>query len=41
VTDTAWLVVAIVVGVLFALGWVKREQWIERRRSRSRSAPRR
>jgi len=33
-SDTAWLVVAIASGVVFALGWVGREVWIYRRRHR-------
>lgn len=32
-TDTAWLVLAICAGVVFAVGWLKREQWIRRRRA--------
>ena len=31
-TDTAWLVIAICAGAVFAVGWLKREQWIHRRR---------
>jgi hypothetical protein len=34
VSDVGWLVVAIVAGVLFAFGWLKRERWIARRRRR-------
>jgi len=34
VSDTGWLVVAIVAGVLAAVGWVSREVWIHRRRRR-------
>ena len=33
-SDVGWLVVAIVAGVLFAFGWIKRERWISRRRGR-------
>jgi hypothetical protein len=33
VTDTAWLIIAIVAGAAFAVGWLKREQWIHRRRA--------
>jgi len=32
--DTAWLVLAIVAGVLATTGWVARERWIHRRRRR-------
>jgi uncharacterized membrane protein YbhN (UPF0104 family) len=32
--DTAWLVVAIVAGVLAVIGWIVRERWIIRRRRR-------
>lgn len=31
-SDTAWLVVAVAVGMLVALGWVSRERAIHRRR---------
>lgn len=34
-SDTAWLVVAVAVGMLVALGWVSRERAIHRRRRRS------
>jgi hypothetical protein len=34
VSDTGWLAVAIVAGVLAAVGWVGREVWIHRRRRR-------
>jgi hypothetical protein len=37
VSDTAWLIVAISAGVLFALAWLKREQWIHRRRTSGRA----
>ena len=30
--DTAWLIVAIVAGVLAMIGWIARERWIMRRR---------
>ena len=30
--ELGWLVVAVVVGVLAAVGWVARERWIMRRR---------
>jgi hypothetical protein len=36
VTNAAWLVVAIVAGAAFAVGWLKREQWIHRRASRKK-----
>jgi len=32
--DTGWLIVAIVAGLLAAIGWVVRERWIIRRRRR-------
>jgi uncharacterized membrane protein YbhN (UPF0104 family) len=32
--ELGWLVVAVVVGVLAAVGWVARERWIMRRRRR-------
>ena len=32
--DTGWLIVAIVTGVLAAVGWITRERWIMRRRRR-------
>jgi hypothetical protein len=32
--ELGWLVVAIVVGLLAAVGWVARERWIMRRRRR-------
>ena len=32
--DTGWLIVAIVTGVLAAVGWIARERWIMRRRRR-------
>jgi len=35
--DTAWLILALVTGGLAALGWIKREQWIHRRRARRAS----
>ncbi len=35
-TETAWLIVAVVVGALAAYGWIKREVWIHRRRRRNR-----
>jgi len=31
-SDTAWLVIAVAVGMLVALGWVSRERAIHRRR---------
>jgi len=34
VSEAGWLVVAIVAGVLFAFGWLKRERRIARRRRR-------
>jgi hypothetical protein len=33
VTETGWLVVALLAGLAFAVFWVKRELWIHRRRS--------
>jgi hypothetical protein len=35
VTEAGWLALALVAGVLFAIGWVKRELWIHRRRRRN------
>ena len=32
--DLVWLLVAVVVGVLAAVGWIARERWIMRRRRR-------
>jgi hypothetical protein len=32
--EIGWLALAIVVGVLAAVGWVARERWIMRRRRR-------
>jgi hypothetical protein len=32
--ELGWLVLAVVVGVLAAVGWVVRERWIMRRRRR-------
>jgi hypothetical protein len=32
--ELGWLVVAIVVGLVAAVGWVARERWIMRRRRR-------
>ncbi len=32
--EVGWLVLAIVVGILAAVGWVARERWIMRRRRR-------
>jgi hypothetical protein len=34
VRDLAWLVVAVVAGVLAVVGWVARERWLMRRRRR-------
>jgi hypothetical protein len=34
VSEAGWLVVAIVAGVLFVFGWIKRERWIAGRRRR-------
>jgi hypothetical protein len=34
--DALWLVVAVVFGALAAYGWIKRELWIHRRRTRQR-----
>jgi hypothetical protein len=36
VTEPAWLALALVAGALFAVGWIKRELWIHRRRRASR-----
>jgi hypothetical protein len=36
-TETAWLILALIVGALTALGWVVRERAIHRRR-RARAA---
>jgi hypothetical protein len=33
-SDTGWLLVALIAGVAFAVFWVKREVWIHRRRRR-------
>lgn len=35
-TDTGWLIVAIVAGIGFALFYVKRELWVHRRWRRRR-----
>ena len=32
--DLVWLLVAVVPGVLAAVGWIARERWIMRRRRR-------
>jgi hypothetical protein len=32
--DLGWLIVAVVAGVLAAVGWIARERWIMRRRRR-------
>jgi uncharacterized membrane protein YbhN (UPF0104 family) len=32
--DLVWLLVAVVAGVLAAVGWIARERWIMRRRRR-------
>jgi hypothetical protein len=37
-SETGWLILAVVVGVLAAIGWVKREIWIRRRRQRRDSS---
>jgi uncharacterized membrane protein YbhN (UPF0104 family) len=34
VRDLAWLVIAVVAGVLAIVGWVARERWLMRRRRR-------
>jgi uncharacterized membrane protein YbhN (UPF0104 family) len=34
VRDLAWLVIAVVAGVLAVVGWVARERWLMRRRRR-------
>ena len=33
-SDLGWLLVAIAAGVVFGYGWLKRERWIARRRTR-------
>jgi hypothetical protein len=35
-SDTAWLIVAVVFGALAVFFWIKREIWIHRRRRRDR-----
>jgi hypothetical protein len=40
-SDTGWLVVALLAGAFFAVFWVKRELWIHRRRARRRPPERR
>jgi len=30
--DVVWLIVAVVAGILAAVGWVARERWLMRRR---------
>jgi len=32
VNETAWLVVAVVAGVVLAAAWILRERWVRRRR---------
>jgi hypothetical protein len=39
-SDTIWLVVVLVSGSLAAIGWVKRELWIQRRRRQRRQGER-
>jgi uncharacterized membrane protein YbhN (UPF0104 family) len=34
VRELGWLLVAVVAGVLAAVGWIARERWIMRRRRR-------
>jgi uncharacterized membrane protein YbhN (UPF0104 family) len=34
VRELGWLVVAVVAGVLAAIGWLARERWLMRRRRR-------
>jgi uncharacterized membrane protein YbhN (UPF0104 family) len=34
VRDLGWLLVAVVAGLLAAVGWIARERWIMRRRRR-------
>jgi hypothetical protein len=36
-SDTLWLIVAIVFGAVAGFAWVKRELWIHRRRRRGRA----
>ena len=38
-TDTAWLLVAVVAGIAFAVFFVKRELWIHQRRRRASGKP--
>jgi len=35
-SDTGWLLVALLFGALAAIGWIKREMWIRRRRQQQR-----
>ncbi|HEV8436893.1 MAG TPA: hypothetical protein VGT40_02260 [Methylomirabilota bacterium] len=35
-SETLWLLVAVLCGALFAFVWIKRELWIHRRRQRRR-----
>jgi hypothetical protein len=34
-SDTGWLLVALLAGALAVIGWIKREAWIRRRRRRN------
>ena len=35
-SDSGWLLVALLFGALAAIGWIKREMWIRRRRQQQR-----
>lgn len=35
-SDTGWLLVALLFGALAVIGWIRRELWIHRRRQRQR-----
>jgi hypothetical protein len=37
-SDTAWLIVAVLFGAVAAYAWIKRELWIHRRRRRQRES---
>jgi len=39
-SDTAWLIVAVAAGILFATAWIARERAIHRRRRRARGEER-
>jgi hypothetical protein len=40
VTEATWLVLAVVAGTLFAIGWITRERWIHRRRRQRKAQDR-